>query len=100
VSSTLENGLGQRFKAFVSDETCKIGIGNQASEQIDQKVQATAMTRMLNLTNVFELVIDTKSAPITHLLPWRLEVAAIQTKSTYVDFKKKGGFKQDLVSVL
>jgi hypothetical protein len=91
VSSTLENGLGQRFKAFVSDETCKIGIGNQASEQIDQKVQATAMTRMLS---------DTKSAPITHLLPWRLEVAAIQTKSTYVDFKKKGGFKQDLVSVL
>jgi hypothetical protein len=35
-----------------------IGIGNQTSEQIDQKVEATAMTRMLNLIDVFELVID------------------------------------------
>lgn len=35
-----------------------IAIGNQPRQQIHQEVKTTAVTRMLNLTNVFELVID------------------------------------------
>ena len=31
-------------------------VGNQAAEQIDQEVERTAMTRVLNLRNILELV--------------------------------------------
>jgi hypothetical protein len=35
-----------------------IGIGDQAREQIHQKVETTAVSGMLNLADVLELVID------------------------------------------
>jgi hypothetical protein len=40
----------------------------------------------------------TKSALITPKIAWRLEVAAIQTKSAFADSKQKGLANQDLVS--
>ena len=33
-------------------------IGDQPGEQINQEIDGTAMTRMFNLRNVFQLVID------------------------------------------
>ena len=33
-------------------------IGNQACDQVDQEVDGAAMAGMLDLTDVFELIID------------------------------------------
>jgi len=33
-------------------------VGNEPCDQIDQKVNRAAMAGMLNLTDVFELIID------------------------------------------
>jgi hypothetical protein len=35
-----------------------IGIRDESSEQVDQKIEDAAMAGMLNLSDVFELVID------------------------------------------
>ncbi len=35
-----------------------MAVGDEASHQIDQEVDRAAMARMLELTNVFELIID------------------------------------------
>ena len=35
-----------------------MGVSDQTGNQVDQEINGTAMTRMLNLRNVLELVID------------------------------------------
>jgi hypothetical protein len=35
-----------------------VAVGDEPSDQVDQKVNGTAMARMLDLADVFELIID------------------------------------------
>ncbi len=36
----------------------QIGVGNQASQQIDQEIERTTMAGMLDLTDILEMVIN------------------------------------------
>jgi hypothetical protein len=75
-----------------------VGIGNQTSEQIDQKVETTAMARMLNLTNIFELVIDRfDNGPFTqqNLVPSFMGSPAMNLFRTHLHQTTAGQFAID-----
>jgi hypothetical protein len=58
----LENSLRQGIQSFCLQIKGGfggvIGVGNQPSEKIDEEIEGTAMWRMFDLADVFELVID------------------------------------------
>ena len=35
-----------------------MAVGNEPCDQVDQEVDGTAMARMLDLTDIFELIVD------------------------------------------